>query len=59
MKKNKNILISGSENRYSRYVYNSFKYIKNIKFLEIQSRDNVFELYNMANCVIFPSRLET
>jgi glycosyltransferase involved in cell wall biosynthesis len=51
--------ISGSENRYSRHIYNSFKHIKNIKFIGIQSRDRVQELYNDASCVIFPSQLET
>ena len=51
--------ISGAENRYSRHIYNSFKHIKNIKFLGIQSRDSVLELYNSASCVIFPSKLET
>jgi glycosyltransferase involved in cell wall biosynthesis len=51
--------ISGDENRYSRHIFNSFRHIKNIKFLGIQSRDAVFDLYNSANCVIFPSKLET
>jgi glycosyltransferase involved in cell wall biosynthesis len=51
--------ISGDENRYSRHIFNSFRHIKNIKFLGIQSRDAVFDLYNSANCAIFPSKLET
>lgn len=51
--------ISGNENRYSKYIYNSFNSIKNIKFLGIQNRDNVFKIYNSASCVIFPSKLET
>ena len=51
--------IFGAENCYSRYIYNSFKHIKNIKFVGILSRDTVLELYNNVNCVIFPSKLET
>ena len=51
--------ISSAENRYSRYIYNSFRHIKNIKFLGIQSRDKVFEFYHSASCVVFPSKLET
>lgn len=51
--------ISGNENRYAKYIRSSFKLIENIKFLGIQSRDNVFKIYNSASCVIFPSRLET
>ncbi len=51
--------ISGGENRYARHIYNSYKHIKQIKFLGIKSREEVYELYNMTSCVIFPSRLET
>lgn len=51
--------MSGDENRYARYIYNFSKFIKNIKFIGIQSRNKVFELYNNASCVIFPSKLET
>lgn len=53
------LTISGTENKYSRYIYNSFKHIKNIKFIGIQSRKKIFELYNAAKCVIFSSKLET
>ncbi len=51
--------ISGFENRYARHIYNSFKHIKQIKFIGIQERENIFTLYQKACCVIFPSKLET
>jgi len=51
--------ISGRETRYARHIYNSFKHIKNIKFLGLQSRENIFEFYKSSGCVIFPSLLET
>lgn len=51
--------ISGAENRYSRYIFNSFKHVKNIKFIGVQNRDKVFELYGTCGCVVFPSKLET
>lgn len=51
--------ISGNENRYARYIHKKFKNIENINFIGIQSRDRVFELYNQAACVIFPSKMET
>lgn len=51
--------VLGSENYYAKYIYNSFKHIKNVKFLGIQSRDITLELYNRSDCVIFPSKLET
>jgi len=51
--------VSGAENRYSRNIYNSFKHIKNIKFLGIQNKEEILNLYASVNCVIFPSKLET
>lgn len=51
--------ISGSENRYAQLIYDSFKHIKQIKFIGIQQKENVYELYRRACCVIFPSKLET
>lgn len=51
--------ISGNENRYARYIYNLFKHIKNVKFIGLQNRDRILELYRSASCVIFPSKLET
>ncbi len=51
--------ISGNENKYAKYIYNSFHSIKNIKFLGMQSREDIFKIYNNASCVIFPSKLET
>jgi len=51
--------ISGNENQYSKYIYNSFQHLKNIKFLGMQDRDRVFNLYQVSDCVIFSSKLET
>ncbi|MCU0666035.1 MAG: glycosyltransferase [Candidatus Omnitrophica bacterium] len=51
--------ISGSENRYARHIFNSFKHVRNIKFIGLQTRKKVFDLYNSATCLIFPSLLET
>ncbi len=51
--------ISGFENPYSKSIYKAFKDIKNIKFIGIQKKSNMPLLYNNADCVIFPSKLET
>lgn len=51
--------LAGKENRYSQYIYNSLKHIKNINFLGALSREKVFELYHNSGCIIFPSKLET
>jgi len=53
------LTISGKENRYSRSIYNSTKHVKNIKFIGIQTKESIFNLYKCANCLIFPSKLET
>lgn len=51
--------ISGKENRYAQHIRRLFKNIEKILFLGLQSREQVFELYNKARCVIFPSKMET
>jgi len=51
--------ISGKENWYSRSIYNSFRHIKNIIFLGLQRREDIINLYDTADCLIFSSKLET
>ena len=53
------LTIDGSENRYSKLIKNKYGSITNIKFIGLQSRDKVFELYKISDCLIFPSKLET
>lgn len=53
------LTISGTENRYSKYLYNTYGHNKNIKFIGQQSREEVFNLYRQVDCLIFPSKLET
>lgn len=53
------ITIDGKENKYSKYLFDKYKEITNIKFIGLQSRDRIFELYNTVDCLIFPSKLES
>lgn len=53
------LTIDGTENKYSREIVKKYSNIKEIKFIGIQKRDDIFKLYNISNCMIFPSRLET
>jgi glycosyltransferase involved in cell wall biosynthesis len=53
------LTIDGSENIYSKLIKNKYGSISNIKFIGLQSRDKVFELYKISDCLIFPSKLET
>lgn len=51
--------IDGNENKYSKFLYEKYSDIKAIKWLGLQKRDKVFELYGQSDCMIFPSKLET
>lgn len=51
--------ISGDENPYARYVKSICKHIEQIRFVGLQSRDKINELYGVSSCLVFPSKLET
>ena len=53
------LTIDGSENEYAKKLYEKYKNIDNIKFIGLQNRERVFELYKEVDCLIFPSKLET
>lgn len=51
--------IDGSENLYSKELIEKYKDSKNIKFIGLQTREKIFEIYGKSDCMIFPSRLES
>lgn len=53
------LTIDGSENAYTRDIYKKYSSLPNIKFIGLQTRDQVTNLYAESNCLIFPSKLET
>lgn len=53
------LTIDGSENQYSYKMVEQYKDIINIKFIGLQDKKDVYELYEKSNCMIFPSKLET
>lgn len=53
------ITIDGSENNYSKWIYKKYKEVKNINFIGLISRYEVFKYYTLADCLVFPSKLET
>lgn len=53
------VTIDGTENRYAENVVRQFLSDAPVKFIGLQSRQRVFELYEEADCLIFPSKLET
>lgn len=51
--------ISGEENAYAKYIYNTYKHIQEIDFKGIISHEEVLCLYRITDCLLFPSKLET
>ncbi len=53
------LTIDGSETKYSKDVFDKYSQYENIKFIGLQTREKVFEIYSKSDCLIFPSKLET
>lgn len=53
------ITIKGNENKYAKNIYKKFGNLSLVKFIGVQPRQKVLELYNLTDCLIFPSKLET
>lgn len=53
------LTISGSENRYSRWVKKHWGDVNSIDFYGLMSREKLFGYYQAASCFVFPSRVET
>lgn len=53
------ITIDGSENKYSRHIYKKYKDVEGVKFIGLQTRQEVYKMYDDCDALIFPSRLET
>ena len=53
------LTLDGTENRYSAWIKKSWGSIDSIKFIGYLKRDDVYQNYANADCMIFPSRIET
>ncbi len=53
------ITINGTENKYAQWIIEHYGFIPELKFVGLQSREKVFQLYQSADGLIFPSKLET
>lgn len=51
--------IDGTENLYSQEIVEKYKDSQNIRFIGLQTREKIFEIYGKSDCMIFPSRLES
>jgi glycosyltransferase involved in cell wall biosynthesis len=53
------LTIAGTENRYGRWLKKTFGKLRTIRFAGRQSREQMQRLYAEADCLLFPSRMET
>lgn len=53
------LTIDGSETRYAQAIFEHYRNVKPLRFIGLQSRQRVFDLYRSSDCLIFPSKLET
>lgn len=53
------LTVSGTENRYSRWIKKRWGDVSSIDFHGLMSREKLFGYYKAASCFIFPSRVET
>ena len=53
------LTVDGSENSYSKKLFEKYKDLKNIKFLGLLKRKELMKYYESSENIIFPSKLET
>ena len=53
------LTISGTENRYARWLYGKWGHVRSIEFCGFMNRETLFENYRNAGTLVFPSRVET
>ena len=53
------LTIDGSENRYAAKLRSEYGGLRSVSWLGIMPRDRILLLYAQADCLLFPSKLET
>lgn len=53
------ITLDGNENKYAKDLKKKYGKVKTIKWIGLQTQDNLFKLYSQVDAMIFPSKLET
>lgn len=51
--------IDGTENKYAKELRERYRDLQSIEWLGILSREELFQYYHLADCMLFPSKLET
>lgn len=53
------LTIKGDENKYSRNLFLKYGQVPSIGFEGFMSKDRLYSFYDRADCLVFPSRVET
>ncbi|MBZ9625184.1 glycosyltransferase [Clostridium sp. FP2] len=53
------LTIDGNENKYSKDLKKRYGKLRSVNFMGLQERKHLFNLYGAADCMIFPSKLES
>ena len=53
------LTIDGSENRYAAKLRSEYGNLRSVSWRGIMPRDRILQLYAQADCLLFPSKLET
>ena len=53
------LTISGQENKYARWLYAQWGKVDSLDFAGFMTRRQLYETYAQADCLVFPSRVET
>jgi glycosyltransferase involved in cell wall biosynthesis len=53
------LTVSGSENKYSRWLYEKWGNVKSVDFAGFMTKEKLFGYYKASDCLVFPSKVET
>lgn len=53
------LTVKGDENAYSRHLFSRFGKVASIRFEGFMAKDRLYSCYGSADCLVFPSRIET
>ncbi len=53
------LTFDASVNKYAAHVQKEFADVRSVRWLGLLARERIFDLYDEADCLLFPSRLET
>jgi len=53
------LTVSGNDSKYTKWLYKKWGHLECLDFAGFMSREKLYETYAEADCLIFPSRVET